>query len=241
MRTRRGICHTIHPGLGKAGRPCLQLAAGITLTCLAAGWPSSASAQSTDVTVVAGLLAARPEFADTDAYRDAWYNTGQIGLIVGRHLSANLKVELEVSTSAEGSQYVQRLITVPQVLYPVPIASERFTRLHQISGSLVWQFFDNEWVHPFVHAGLAADLERVRWYTPAQSHYVGDPRLPTSRVVLSEERRDGPNTTTTAGFVVGGGAKLYATQRVFLRTDGRITGNGKAHHVEFRVGVGVDF
>lgn len=239
MRTRGGIRHTIHPGLKNLGRSRLQLAA-VTLMCLA-GWPTSGSAQSTDVTAVAGVLAARPDLDDDDPYRDDWYQSGHVAVIVGRHLSRNLKVELELSTSAEGRQYLYRLISVPAVLYPVPIASERFARQQQVSGSLVWQFFDNEWVHPFVHAGVAADFERVRSYTPPQSHYVGDPRLPNSRFVLTEERREGPDTTTRAGVVVGGGAKLYVTPRMFVRTDGRFTGNTRAHHVEFRLGLGVDF
>jgi hypothetical protein len=194
-----------------------------------------------DATVVAGVLAVRPELENTDRYRDAWYDTGLIGLVVGRHLSTNLKVELEVSTAAEGSQYVERYAIVPNLAQPVPYGSERFTTLRQASGTLVWQFFDNEWVHPFLQAGVAADVESVRSFSPEQTVYIGDPRLPGSRVIIAEERREGPATTTTAGLLLGGGVKLYATPQVFVRADSRVTGNSRCRHVAFRLGFGVDF
>jgi hypothetical protein len=132
-------------------------------------------------------------------------------------------------------------VTIAGVPYPVPYASERFTTLRQASGSVVWQFFNNEWVHPFVEAGVAANFERVRTHIRAQNYYVTDPRLPGSRVIVTEERFEGPDTTTTMGLVLGGGAKLYATPRVFVRTDGRFIGDGSRHSVALRLGLGVDF
>lgn len=239
MRTNDDIRQALHPRSMRAARSWLQSVIA-ALVC-AAGWPLPASAQTTDVTVGAGVLAVNPELDDTDRYRDVWYNTGQIGLIVGRHVSTNLKVELELSTGAEGHQYVQRWVNVANALYPVPYGTERFSTLRQVSGSLVWQFFDNEWVHPFVQAGVAADVERVRSYTPAQTIYVGDSRLPASRVVVTEERREGPATTTTPGLILGGGAKFYASPRFFIRTDGRFTASGRGHHVALRLGLGIDF
>lgn len=249
MRIHDGNGHIIRPGFSGSVRSGLR-AVVLTVTCIA-GWPVPTIAQTTssqparsspwDVTVAAGVLAGRPDLPDTDRYRDTWYDTGQAGLIVGRHLSTNLKVELELSTAAEGRQYVERYVTVPGVTHPVPYGTERFTTQRQLSGSLVWQFFENQWVHPFVQAGVSADVERVRSHTPAQSFYVGDPRLPGSRVVVTEERHEGPDTTTTAGLVLGSGAKLYATPHVFIRTDGRVTANGRGHHVAVRLGLGVDF
>ena len=41
--------------------------------------------------------------------------------------------------------------------------------------------------------------------------------------------------------MLGGGAKLYATPRVFVRTDGRLTANRGAVTSHFACGVGVDF
>ena len=236
------IRHAIRP-------PSLLAAAALALAGLGS-WPIPASAQPNstlghsspwDLTIAAGALAARPALESSDRYRDEWYDTGQLALVVGRHLTPHFKVELEASTAAEGHQFVERYVTVPNAGYPVPYATERFTTLRQVSGSVIWQFFENEWAHPFVQAGVAADVERVRSFTPAQTFYTGDPRLPGSRVEIAEERRDGPDTTTTAGLVLGGGAKLYATPRVFVRTDGRLTANRGGRHVAFRLGVGVDF
>ena len=183
MRRNDEIRHAIRP-------PSLLAAAALALACLG-GWPIPASAQPNstlghsspwDLTIAAGALAARPELESSDRYRDEWYNTGQLALVVGRHLTPHFKVELEASTAAEGHQFVERYVTVPNAAYPVPYATERFTTLRQVSGSVIWQFFENEWAHPFVQAGVAADVERVRSFTPAQTFYIGDPRLPGSRV-----------------------------------------------------------
>ena len=250
MRTHAIHGHTVHPGTAAWRRFSRAL---LLITAAAAIGPSSAAAQtmpgqrspasSWDVTAVAGFVASRPEIIQPsrDVYRDDWYDTAHGGFILGRHLSTHLKTEFELSASAEGRQYVQQFVSIP--IYPQPVfyATDRFSTLRHVSGSVIWQFLENEWVHPFLLAGVSADFERVRSRTLPQTFYVGDPRLPGSRVVLAQERNEGPETTLTVRPLLGAGAKFYATPRVFLRTDGRVGSNGKTHHVALRLGLGVDF
>ncbi len=183
-----------------------------------------------------GLLAGGPDVPETfdSLHHDEWYRTAQVAVVVGRRWSTHVKTELEISASGEGRQFGGYVVAVPNVAYPVPVYSERFTALRQVSGSFVWQFFDNEWVHPFVQAGVGVDFERVRTVTPEQ--YLLGPRG-----LLAEERREGPDTTARAAVVLGTGVKLYATPRLFVRSDARFGGTRRGLHAAFRVGLGVDF
>lgn len=207
-------------------------------------WPHASAAQAVlqdpppwDATVVTGVLIGRPDIPETfdSLHHDEWYRTAQVAVVVGRRWSTHVKTELEISAGREGRQFGGYVVAVPNVAYPVPVYSERFTALRQVSGSFVWQFFDNEWVHPFVQAGVGIDFERVRTVTPTQ-RWLG-PAGP----VLAEERREGPDTTARAAVVLGTGVKLYATPRLFVRSDARFGGTGRGVHAVFRVGLGVDF
>jgi hypothetical protein len=194
-----------------------------------------------DVSFVAGYLGVRPEIEVPDRFGDRWYDAAQAGVTLGRYFTPHLKAEVEFSTSTEGHQWINRLVTVPGASNPVPFGIERFATLHGISGALVYQFLDNEWAHPFVFLGVSGDFDRVRSYAPQQTILIGDPRLPSSRVVISEEIREGPETTTRARLLFGGGAKFYVRQRIFVRTDGRFATDDSGRHIAFRIGVGVDF
>jgi hypothetical protein len=212
---------------------------------LAAAQSATASTPPTrttpwDVTFMTGFLAGDSDIEETRGYRDDWFHTGQGGVTLGRHLSPHLKAEIEFTASGEGRQFVDRYVTLPGFPYPLPIGAEQHSSLRQIVASATWQFFDNEWIHPFVQAGIAADFDRVRTHTWRQEHFTGDPRLPGTRVVIAEERIDDPITTTRARAVFGGGVKMYASPRIFVRTDGRLA-IGRGQHLTFRIGVGVDF
>jgi hypothetical protein len=205
--------------------------------------PSPPPTQKTpwDVTFLAGFLAGHSEVQETRGYRDEWFHTGQGGITLGRHLSPHVKVDVEFTGSGEGRRFIDRYVTLPGFPYPVPIGSEQHSSLRQVVTTATWQFFDNEWIHPFVQGGVTVDFDRVRTHTWRQEHYTGDPRLPGTRVVIAEEAKEGPITTTTARAVVGGGVKMYASPRVFIRSDARFAAGRRAQHLVFRIGVGVDF
>jgi hypothetical protein len=232
----------------------LIIMVGVLLT-----WPGALFAQPTttenlppracwDVTGLAAFLAGSPDLERTEGYHDNWYETGQVGVIVGRHLSRHLKLEFEASTSAEARQYVQRFVTLnlpPPISSPgypqqFPIATERYAKLHQVSGLVTWQFFDNEWVHPFLQVGAGADIERVRWQSFPNVIYVNDPRVP-GRSIAVTANTPASESKTMARLLVGGGAKLYVTPRAFFRADARFGGGVDGEHFVLRLGFGADF
>jgi hypothetical protein len=205
--------------------------------------PGAAAAQSAapawDVAVSGGLFAAHTPRVSTSGYQDRWLHAVQGGAVVGRHLSPHLKVEVEATATTSGTELRERLVTVPGVPYPYPIPTNVTMSTCSLGSALTWQFGRNEWVHPFVQAGLAADFDRE---TALTWDYVfsSDPRTgvtPTRAVA----RVEGPVTTTAIRGVLGGGAKVYMTQKAFVRPEARWHAGRDRHHLAFRLGVGIDF
>jgi hypothetical protein len=213
-----------------------RVALGLVLTFV----PAVAAAQSPwDVAGTVGLFARyTPRTNGSSGYQDLWMHNVQGGAIVGRHLTRNLKLELEATTTNGGTQFRERNVLVPGAQFPVPIGSEVTTSVTSIGAAVTYQFRDNEWVHPFVQAGLSTDFDRVTVRTWEQFSF-GRPGVPPERVV--EERVEGPTTTRQLRGIVGGGAKVYVTERSFVRTDARWSFDRRQHHLAFRVGFGVDF
>ena len=223
----------------------LAAAAGL-VTALSA--PATALAQTVptsatpwDVTGVVGLLSGHPPDPVNRGYVDDWFNSAQAGMLLGRHLTPHVKAEIELTTSSEGRRFVERYIQLPNYPYPLPLGSEQFTRIHELGLALTYQFFENEWVHPFVQIGSALDVDRVRTHTWTQGLYTGDPRQPGTQVLISGDADTGPRSTIHARAVAGAGAKLYVTPRAFIRTDARFAAGGHGQHLVMRAGIGIDW
>ena len=203
--------------------------------------PVVAQAQSAwDVTGIAGLLSGYTPRSDGTRYQESWFQNAQGGVIIGRHLTPHLKVEVEATTTTKGNQYRDRSVAVPGYPYPYPIVSEVSTSVRSLAGAVTWQFRNNEWVHPFVQAGIAADFDRLTVRTWEQFFYgTRQPGAPPERIV--EEHIEGPTTSRKLRAVLGGGAKVYFNERGFVRSDARWSFDRDRHNLALRVGVGIDF
>jgi hypothetical protein len=198
---------------------------------------SAEAQQKWDVTATAGLFTSHVDASDAGGYAEDWDNTVQGAVVFGHYLSRHLKLELEASTTTRGEQYRSAPVIVPELPYPYFVYSEVRTSVRSLSGSVAWQFGNNEWVHPFVLAGVSADWDDADVYVPQQS-YRGDPRVPPTPI--SDSRTESRTTQQVRG-VFGGGAKLYFTERAFVRTDGRLTWSVDRQSLTFRAGIGIDF
>ena len=211
----------------------VTLAAGLGLL------PVAAEAQSRwDVTAASGFFAGRRPNDDGRGYQQDWFQAVQGGLVLGRYVSPHLKLELEATATTSGTQYRSSEVVAPGSANPYWISWEQRTSVRSVGAVAAWQFRDNEWVHPFVEAGVSADVDRTVARRP--EFFYRDPRIdgPPIRVV---EAREEERTTTQASAVVGGGAKLYFRERAFVRTDVRLTFGRERQNVVFRGGVGFDF
>lgn len=187
---------------------------------------------------LAGFFAGHRPVEEARAYRQDWFQAVVGGVSLGRYVSPHLKLEIEATTTTRGTQVRSTQIEIPGSPYPFWITSEQRTSVGSLSAAVAWQFRENEWVHPFVEAGVSADVDRTVVRTPEQFFY-GDPRdgLPYRVAAATIERR----STMRAGAVVGGGAKVYFRERAFVRTDARVTVARDRVNVMFRGGVGFDF
>jgi hypothetical protein len=195
-----------------------------------------------DSSAMTGLFLGHPgPLAATESGFDDWYPAAALAMSAGRYLTPHLKAEAEFTISSEGARYVQEFVQVPGAgLYP--IGSEQMVRTNGVSATLAWQFFDNQWVHPFVFGGVALDFDRTRVQTWAQSYYRGDPRVPGNELRIAEERTVDLGTSRRVRGVIGTGAKFYVTERTFFRTDARAAIDGESRgHLSFRLGFGMDF
>ena len=190
-----------------------------------------------DAAGAAGLLSAGADAGTEAGYADEWSNAAQGGAVIGRYLSRHLKLELEASATTRGRQYASTPIAVPGWPYPYWLTTEIRTSVRSLGGVVGWQFRDNEWVHPFVVGGVSADWDDSIVNTPPPPSY-GDPRGPS---VLLNDARTEQRTDFHLRAVVGGGAKLYFTERAFVRTDGRFTWGPDRQHLALRAGIGIDF
>lgn len=194
-----------------------------------------------DVAATTGVFLGHPQSPDDSESFDQWYHTSTLGITAGRYLTTHLKLEGEITFSREGSRYVLRLVDVPGV-GPRPVSAEQLTRTNSASGAVVWQFLDNQWVHPFLLAGATVDFDREGLHLWQQSFFSGDPRIAGNEVVVSTEHVEHFATAAHVRGLLGGGAKLYVSPNAFFRADSRIgIGRDDSGHVAFRLGFGVDF
>jgi hypothetical protein len=206
----------------------------LAFPCLAAAQPQW------DIAGTAGLFGSHSPDAESRRHIDDWFQAAQGGLIVGRHVATHLKVEIDASATTNGRQYVEWQVTVPGFPYPYPLVAELRTSVRSLGAALTWQFGDNDWVHPFVRAGVSADFEREHTRTWDQVIYsTGPGGVSVPNRVAGPEA--GSRTTTTARVTAGGGAKFYVSPRVFVRSEGMLAWGRARQNLTLRVGLGLDF
>jgi hypothetical protein len=133
-----------------------------------------------------------------------------------------------VSFSGEGRIYQEDMLPpVPGQPYPVFSVQEHSFRTVSAGGGVFHQFFQNQWFHPLLGAGIDVVRESRRTVRPPH-------RL--SPAIAIEEA-----TSYAARPFVAGGFKWYVHERGFIRSDLRVSfGAGGVSHTALSVGIGVD-
>ncbi len=169
-----------------------------------------------------------------------WHHAPEWRVTAGHYWNSHLKTEIEFGATGEGDRYLQRLISVPGSPTQYPYSAQEFVRLRQGSVRATWQFLDNQWIHPYLSAGVSFDEEHTRThvYTPI---YYTDPRNPSTRVVGTAEHDEPPRTTYRPGLAFGGGAKWYVSPTVFIKTGAQVGVSRRAQSISFLAGMGFDF
>src|SRR6185295_15320525 len=104
-----------------------------------------------------------------------WYSAGAGGLTIGRYWTPHLKTEIAGTVSRVGRIYVADPV-IFNPLVPTPfVARERLFQATTVTASVAYQFFENQWVHPFVGGGLELVRERQRVNVLRQTISTRDP------------------------------------------------------------------
>lgn len=175
-----------------------------------------------DIAAHIGWLAARK--SDSDAYGDDSYNVGLGGLSVGRYLTPHVKAELQAALHGQGRLYRQEYLA--NAVPPFRASESRF-RTATASAGLFYQFFDNQWFHPYLGGGFELLREEAH--------------------VVPIDGRLGPSAPITTGVSYGGrpfvatGFKWYVTERAFAGAGVRGSFSSRdTTHVAWTIGVGAD-
>lgn len=179
---------------------------------------------------VAGQLALlNRNKSDLGQQWDHWYAAPLVEGSAGHYWTPHFKTEVDFATAGQGT-----IDGVEDMRY-----REHTLRESTVAATAVYQFFDNQWVHPFVGAGLEV----------AREHHVAD-SLPASIATFPVTtppvtRRPIPaidNVSYSVRPVMAGGFKFYVSQTVFMRTEVRTSfSTQRPLAIQWRGGVGIDF
>jgi hypothetical protein len=208
------------------------LALGITTIC-----PCSALAQSVelprwDISSSFGILDAghREENPFSDDETVAW------NLDVGRYLTPHLKLDasLMLTRSQTVGRRTARITGLPPefAYFEWALTTDRPTI---VSGAFTYQFRDNEFVHPYVSAGVRSIWQAEHTVRVAQT-------IRLRGVDYAIPGVDERTTSVIARPFVAVGCKAYFNSRVFMRPEVLVafSPSGYSHSI-WRIGAGVDF
>lgn len=164
------------------------LAFFVALPTAALAQQPAATAPAWDLAITAGSFSGQSADDPGPGYRDDWHHAGEWRLTAGRYWTPHFKTEVEFGATGEGDRYSQRFITVPGSATQYPYSAQDFVRVRQGSARVTWQFLDNQWIHPYLSAGVSVDEERTRThvYSPV---YRADPRNPSCSQVPSPKNQ----------------------------------------------------
>jgi hypothetical protein len=170
-----------------------------------------------------------------DTFRD-WYTTHLWSAGIGHYWTEHLKTEAGFAVSGRGN-----LVSFED-LHDEPSLSRSVYRNHSyrmrtLSVVQIYQFRHNEWVHPFLGAGLDLDWERR---TVDGSVQVIDSRG-DQPILLSEPLPQETHNQFVVRGVAIAGFKAYVSRNAFLRTDLRASVTDGLDQVAWRFGFGWDF
>lgn len=184
---------------------------------------------------------------DVPYYYDRGRDTVLGTLGVGYYWTEHVKTEFEVGRTSAADSSEPLLIEHPGVPPGYRIYTNNRTTATVVTVAQSYQFFHNQWFHPFLTAGVDVAFERTRIEIPQQVYYpppiygpLGTPPRSLPPVVVPG--RPAEITRQVAPRAFGGaGFKAYFTERAFFRTDFRIGAGRGGRTVVGRLGFGVDF
>jgi opacity protein-like surface antigen len=173
---------------------------------------------------------------DLAPYND-WRSQAAFSLAAGWYWTDHHQTRVEAAGTTKATVYGG----TPAVFNGGPAYIPRQTTFssRRVSITQHYQFRRNEWVHPFVGAGLELVRERVGGKDDPVFGY--DPITRQSRI-LRDAVEYGSHDDISARGILTAGVKAYLSRTVFTVTDLRVSiGRHRTEDVQWRFGLGADF
>jgi hypothetical protein len=204
--------------------------------------PSAAEIEPMPRWDVSGAMGWRTVLVQDELYDDWDHRFAYVGTF-GYYWTPHLKTEVEIGGASESEFYTTRPAQVTGLQFTPYVQTDHHVTTVPIAGArVVYQFFENQWFHPFAGVGVTLDVSRDRTHTPRQTAFIPSrPNQPPETVVIAEESRSSDTfRDTRAAFLLG--FKAYGSAHAFVRGDVLWTvGSGRGRYRSFRFGMGVDF
>jgi hypothetical protein len=158
-------------------------------------------------------------------------------LDAGRYLSTHLKIDAGVMRTSSYNNSNPRSFPVPGLPPEYYYITWAQTRVHStsFSAAATYQFFENQFAHPFVSAGVA--LVRQAEHSIRPQHLVTLSRIPYEIPAIDQR-----TTKLFARPFVATGWKSYFNERIFIRSEVLIAVKPEGFsHATMRIGAGFDF
>jgi opacity protein-like surface antigen len=189
-----------------------------------------------DVSGTVGWVSTNKGDLTFDQYND-WRSQAGFSLGAGWYWTDHHQTRVETSGTTETTVY--SAVPAPFVGGQSFIPVRRTFASHRISITQHYQFRRNEWVHPFLGAGVDFVRERVSGKDDPVFSY--DPITRQTRLVRDAVEHTAHDEYTARG-VLTAGMKAYMSRKVFAVTDLRVSiGSRRTEDVQWRFGLGADF
>ena len=169
---------------------------------------------------------------------DHWYSAPAFDGTAARYWTPHFKTEFEIGTARGGGIDVEESTFVPGSPILFPRYREHTLQETAFGATAMYQFLENQWVHPFVGAG--AELVRERERADAQPATTIRTTAAPSLIVPALPAID--TVSHSVRPLVTGGVKFYVSPRAFVRTEVRTAlSTDRGFALQWRAGVGFDF
>ena len=175
--------------------------------------------------------------SDVRSYND-WHSQFGVSGGAGWYWTDHHKTQVEFAATTAASVYSSEPFVVgPQ--QQTFVTTVRSYESQRVSLTQLYQFRRNEWVHPFVGAGL--DIVREQSSGRDDPIFWYDPVARQSRMARDSVGY-GKQSEIAARAVLTAGVKAYVSRKVFAVTDLRVAvSSHRAEDTQWRFGLGADF
>jgi len=170
---------------------------------------------------------------------DHWYSVAAVNGTAGYYWSPHFKTEVDVAFAGDGTIDAAEETAVPGQSFPYSRYRNHRLQETTVGATALYQFFENQWVHPFVGGGA----EIVRERHMAEALPAATIRFSTAVSSLQLPAVPAVDTVTySVRPVLAGGFKFYVTPHAFVRADVRsAVSMDRPVAWQWRGGIGFDF